>query len=60
MDTISWNKKIIKCKCNWSVIIVSVIVLEAFINMLPSKFQNDPDIQKAYESRVVQSLKELA
>ena len=36
--------------------IVSVIVLEAFINMLPQKFQNDTDIQKAYESRVVQSL----
>ena len=38
--------------------IVSVIVLEAFINMLPQKFQNDPDIQKAYESRVVQSLRD--
>ena len=36
--------------------IVSVIVLEAFINMLPQKFQNDTEIQKAYESRVVQSL----
>ena len=38
--------------------IVSVIVLEAFINMLPQKFQNDTDIQKAFESRVVQSLKD--
>lgn len=38
--------------------IVSVIVLEAFINMLPSKFQNDTEIQKAYESRVVQSLRD--
>ena len=36
--------------------IISVIVLEAFINMLPKKFQNDTEIQKAYESRVVQSL----
>ena len=36
--------------------IVSVIVLEAFINMLPKKFQNDTEIQKAYESRVVESL----
>lgn len=36
--------------------IVSVIVLEAFINMLPKKFQNDAEIQAAYETRVVQSL----
>ena len=36
--------------------IVSVIVLEAFINMLPKKFQNDTEIQAAYETRVVQSL----
>ena len=38
--------------------IVSVIVLEAFINMLPKKFQNDTDIQQAFENRVVQSLKD--
>ena len=36
--------------------IVSVIVLEAFINMLPKKFQNDTEIQAAYEIRVVESL----
>ena len=36
--------------------IVSVIVLEAFINMLPITFQNDTDIQRAYEIRVVTSL----
>jgi len=37
--------------------IISVIVLEAFINMLPEKFKNDSEIQAAYEARVVESLR---
>ena len=37
---------------------ISLVELEAFMNTLPSTFQTDPDIQVAYETRVLVSLKD--
>ena len=36
---------------------ISLVELEAFMITLPNKFQNDPDIQAAYEIRVLASLR---
>ena len=36
---------------------ISLVELEAFMITLPTKFQNDSDIQAAYETRVLASLK---
>lgn len=38
--------------------IVSLIDLEIFLNMLPNKLQNDSDVQKAYEARIIISVED--